>query len=183
MSTIVCTIWVDHSVEKNVWYYESHLPVRTSVNTLTRPTTPTADSWRDTRPHRRCSSATSSPNSTAAHVGKWRGWFRTHHQIICNTGKWSWHNPTTQSVTARQQRDLSALRFPEAFVLCWPPSGQQSWNIEAAVKAILTQCVFVNEPDDEVGQGLNSCGDGSATACRLQLQGAQTHYEWIKRSA
>lgn len=27
------------------------------------------------------------------------------------------------------------------------------------MKAMLTQRVFVNEPDDEVGQGLNSWGD------------------------
>lgn len=45
------------------------------------------------------------------------------------------------------------------------------------MKAILTQCVFVNEPDDEVGQGLNSCGDGSATVRRLQLHGAETYSE------
>ena len=83
----------------------------------------------------------------------------------------------TQSVSVRQRLDLSALQFPEAFVLAGAASGQPSWNMEAAVKAILTQCVFVNEPDDEVGQGLNSCGDGSATARRLQLQGAETHYE------
>jgi len=94
----------------------------------------------------------------------------------------------SQSITAWQQLDRSALQFPEAFVLagdtlCWAASGQQGCTIKAAVKAILTQCVFVNEPDDEVGQGLNSCGDGSATARRLQLQPAPTHYEWIKGSA
>lgn len=42
------------------------------------------------------------------------------------------------------------------------------------MKTIPTQCVFVNEPDDEVGQGLNSCGEGSATARRLQLHGVDT---------
>lgn len=46
----------------------------------------------------------------------------------------------TQSVTARQQLDLSALQFPEAFVLavdrlCWAASGQQSWNIEGCCES------------------------------------------------
>lgn len=147
----------------------------------------------------------------ADHSDSWQltGHSTTQEMFICHFfskfscsifRKWkagnSWHIVTTQtnrhgntqSVTARQQLDLSAIQLPEAFALagerlCWAASGQQSWNIEAALKAILTQCVFVNEPDDEVGQGLNSCGGSSATARRLQLQGAETHYEWIKHSA
>ena len=39
----------------------AYLPVHTSGNTLTRPTTQTSDSWQDTPPHRMCSAATSSP--------------------------------------------------------------------------------------------------------------------------
>lgn len=164
--------------------YESYPRVRTSANTLTRPTTPTADSWQDTRPHRRCSSATSSPNSTAEHVRKRKGRGVNSWHII-DTSDQSLARPT-QSVRARQQLDLAALQFPEVFILarderqCWAALGQRSWNIEAVVKATLTQCVFVNEPVDGVGQGLNSCGDGSATVRRLQLQGAETHYEWVK---
>lgn len=98
----------------------------------------------------------------------------THHRIT--------QSPHGQLNLLRPDSSLTSLQFPEAFVLagdrlCRAASGQQSWNMEAAVKAMLTQCVFVNEPDDEVGQGLNSCGDGSATACRLQLQRAEAHYE------
>ena len=81
-----------------------------------------------------------------------------------------------QSAAARQQLDLRGTTVPSS--LC-SGRGQpvQPGQHRAAVKAALTQCVFVNEPDDEVGQGLNSCGDGSATARRLQLQRAETHYE------
>lgn len=90
----------------------------------------------------------------------------------------------TQSVTARQQLDLSALQFPEAF--CFGRGQTAPGSIRPAElehRKAAVKCVFVNEPEDEVGQGLNSCGDGSATARRLQLQGAEAHYEWIKRSA
>lgn len=151
-----------------------------SVNTLTRPTTPTADSWRDTRQHRRCSSATSFLNSTAAQVGNERGRVMTHHHIIHNAGEQTdsicYSQTGVWPLSTTIPRSLCSGRGRT----CWAASGQQSWNITAAVKAILTQCVFVNEPDDEVGQGLNSWGDGAATARRLQLQGAEAHYEWIK---
>lgn len=82
--------------------YESYPRVRTSANTLTRPTTPTADSWQDTRPHRRCSSATSSPNSTAEHVRKRKG-----------RGVNSWHIIDTSD---------QSLARPTQSVRTWPRS-------------------------------------------------------------
>lgn len=139
--------------------YESYPRVHMSVNTLTRPTSLTADSWQDSPPHRRHSSAMSSPNSTAAH-DKWIHGTSSNHTITAQP---------TQSVTARQQLWPLSTTIPRSICsgwrLCWASSDQQSWNMEAAVKAMITQCVFVNEPDDDVGQGLTSCEESYYSLC------------------
>lgn len=59
-------------------------------------------------------------------------------------------------MTASLHLDFSAPQFPEAFVLETDCTGQhqKSWNVAATEDAILTRCVFGNEPDDEAGRGV-----------------------------
>lgn len=83
----------------------------------------------------------------------------------------------TQSVMAGQQFDLKRYNSQELLFsavcnrLRWPvlsasPEGLEHWG---CCDAVLTQCVFVNEPDDEAGQRLNSWGDSLlATITKLR---------------